>query len=76
MKEYEISEGSQPSEMPEAIPNWQDLRKYGAIISEIVNTLKSLTSLAVGAIVKLQTIKIRIGSIEIEYDLGSIKRVK
>lgn len=76
MKEIEIVEGTNPNLSPEALPNWMDMIKYGAIISEVINTLKSLTSLALNAVVKLQTLKVRLGSSEWEWDMGSITKKK
>jgi len=76
MKEYEITDTIEPGADPGAMPNWMDLVRYGAIVGEIINTLKALGSIAMGAVIKLQTIKVRLGSGEWEWQMGEISRKK
>lgn len=66
----------EPEPAPEGRLSIGELLKYEEIISAVVSMWKSVSTLAVGAIVTLGTLKVHIAGGEYEWSLGTLKRTK
>ena len=53
-----------------------DLWKYGAIISRVVHTLRAAEAMAVGGVVKLDTLKFEAGSKDFTWNMGDVTRTR
>ncbi len=66
----------EPEAAPEGRVSIGELLKYEEIITSVVGLWKSVSTLAVGAVVKLATIKVHFAGGEYSWNMGEIVKTK